>query len=117
MLQNASEIGWGYDKPGTPLKNISSPKRTWHFVGNNVHDFVWAADPDYEHIVRKQDGVILNVIYKKVDSLQKELANCCRCCRYCVALYGKTFWKISLSSNIPLYKVAMAVWNIRWPPY
>ncbi len=71
VLQNASEIGWGYDKPGTPLKNISSEKRAWHFVGNNVHDFVWAADPNYEHFVRKKDGVILNVVYKKVDSLQK----------------------------------------------
>jgi len=72
VLQNASEIGWGYDKPGTPLKNISSAKRTWHFIGNNVHDFVWAADPDYEHIVRKEDGVVLNVVYKKVDSLEKK---------------------------------------------
>ncbi|MEO8108395.1 MAG: M1 family metallopeptidase [Ginsengibacter sp.] len=71
VLQNASEIGWGYDKAGTPLKNISSEKRTWHFVGNNVHDFVWAADPNYEHLVRKEDGITLNVIYKKVDSLQK----------------------------------------------
>jgi hypothetical protein len=71
VLLNANEIGWGYDKPGTPLKNISSEKRTWHFVGKNVHDFVWAADPNYEHIVKKQDGVVLNVIYKKVDSLQK----------------------------------------------
>jgi hypothetical protein len=71
VLENASSIGWGYDKPGTPLKDISSAKRTWHFVGKNVHDFVWAADPDYEHLVRKQDGVILNVVYKKVDSLQK----------------------------------------------
>ena len=71
VLVNANEIGWGYDKPGTPLKNISSAKRTWHFIGKNVHDFVWAADPDYEHIVRKQNGVVLNVIYKKVDSLQK----------------------------------------------
>jgi len=71
VLQNASDIGWGYDKPGTPLKDISSAKRTWHFIGNNVHDFVWAADPNYEHIVRKQDGVTLNVVYKKVDSLEK----------------------------------------------
>jgi len=72
VLQNAASIGWGYDKPGTPLKDISSAKRTWHFIGNNVHDFVWAADPNYEHIVRKQDGVILNVVYKKVDSLEKK---------------------------------------------
>ena len=65
VLMNASEIGWGYDKPGTPLKNISAKKRTWHFVGKNVHDFVWAADPDYEHIAKKRDGVDLHVIYKK----------------------------------------------------
>ncbi len=71
VLQNASEIGWGYDKPGTDLKRISSAKRTWHFVGNNVHDFVWAADPNYEHIVRKQGGATLNIVYKKVDSLEK----------------------------------------------
>jgi len=72
VLQNASEIGWGYDKPGTALKNISSTKRTWHFIGNNVHDFVWAADPGYEHLVRKQDGVVLNVVYKRSDSMQKK---------------------------------------------
>ncbi|MGZ4048333.1 MAG: M1 family metallopeptidase [Bacteroidia bacterium] len=72
ILQNAASIGWGYDKPGTLLKDISSAKRTWHFIGNNVHDFVWAADPNYEHIVKKQDGVILNVVYKKVDSLEKK---------------------------------------------
>lgn len=72
VLQNASDIGWGYDKPGTSLKNISAEKRSWHFVGKNVHDFVWAADPDYEHLVRTKDGVVLNVVYKKVDSLQKK---------------------------------------------
>jgi len=71
VLKNANEIGWGYDKQGTELKNISSSKRTWHFVGNNVHDFVWAADPTYEHIVKEVDGVTINVIYKKVDSLEK----------------------------------------------
>src|SRR5690348_18023770 len=52
--------------------DISTEKRTWHFIANNVHDFVWAADPNYEHLVRKQDGVTLNVIYKKVDSLESK---------------------------------------------
>jgi hypothetical protein len=71
ILENANEIGWGYDKSGTPLKNIATSKRTWHFVGKNVHDFVWAADPNYEHIIKQADGVTINVIYKKVDSLEK----------------------------------------------
>lgn len=71
VLKNAADVGWGYDRPGTELKNISSSTRTWHFIGENVHDFVWAADPDYEHLVRKVDGVTIHVIYKKVESLEK----------------------------------------------
>jgi len=65
VLLNANEIGWGYDAPGTELKPTTANKRSWHFVGNNVHDFVWAADPEYKHLVRKMpgDGPILNVIY------------------------------------------------------
>ncbi len=71
VIQNAADIGWGYDKPGTDLKNSSQPKRIWHFVGENVHDFVWAADTEYGHLVRKVGNITLNVVYKKVDSLQK----------------------------------------------
>ena len=66
ILVNAKEIGWGYDTAGTELKPIAKPKRTWHFTASNVHDFVWAADPEYKHLVRKipNGGVTLNVIYK-----------------------------------------------------
>ena len=65
VLMNAAEIGWGYDAPGTELKPTSKPKRIWHFMANNVHDFMWAADPDYKHLVRKMPngGPTLNVIY------------------------------------------------------
>ena len=65
VLQNANEIGWGYDKPGTELKSITTPKRTWRFVGKNIHDFVWAADPDYKHLSRQMPngGPTLHVIY------------------------------------------------------
>jgi aminopeptidase N len=76
VLVNANEIGWGYDKPGSELKNISSAKRSWHFSGNNVHDFVWAADPDYVHIVRKtNNGPVLHVIYNfKADNIGNDNA-------------------------------------------
>jgi hypothetical protein len=65
LLVNANEIGWGYDKAGTELKNISTPKRSWHFVGKNIHDFVWAADPEYIHITRQMPngGPALHVLY------------------------------------------------------
>lgn len=73
VLTNAAEVGWGYDKPGTPLKPVATAKRTWHFVGNNVHDFVWAADPDYIHLVRKMPngGPTLNVIYNYKENDKK----------------------------------------------
>ena len=66
VLVNANEIGWGYDAPGSSLKPSTRKKRSWHFIGNNVHDFMWAADTAYRHLVRKMPGdvPILHVIYK-----------------------------------------------------
>ncbi len=65
VLVNANEIGWSYDKAGTDLKPIATAKRTWRFVGKNIHDFVWAADPDYVHLVRQMPngGPTLHVLY------------------------------------------------------
>jgi Peptidase family M1 domain len=65
VLQNAEEIGWGYDVANSPeLKVTNKYKRKWRFVASNVHDFVWAADPDYKHIVKKTtSGLTINVIY------------------------------------------------------
>lgn len=65
-LQNAAVIGWGYDKEGSPLKPISGTLRSWKFSGKNIHDFVWAADPDYKHIIRTtSNGPLLHFIYKE----------------------------------------------------
>jgi len=72
LLMNAADIGWGYDVANTPdLKPITAAKRTWHFVGNNVHDFVWAADPDYKHLTRKMpnNGPVINVLYKNTEEV------------------------------------------------
>ncbi len=67
VLVNASEIGWGYDKPETELKPCLTSKRSWHFKGENIHDFVWAADPDYKHLTKKvANGPMLHVIYNDV---------------------------------------------------
>jgi hypothetical protein len=60
VLLNANEIGWGYDKEGTDLKKITTAKRSWHFVGKNIHDFVWAADPDYVHFSRNTKAGFTN---------------------------------------------------------
>ena len=80
-LQNATAIGFGYDKPGTALKPISVATRTWHFKGKDIHDFVWAADADYSHIVRQtENGPTLHFFYKsgsRNDELWAKTADSC----------------------------------------
>ena len=62
-LQNANEIGHGYTEKN-PKEN-ESKKNTWKFYAPNVHDFAWAADPDYVHDIKKSEsGVDLHFFYK-----------------------------------------------------
>ncbi|WP_190810368.1 M1 family metallopeptidase [Flagellimonas sp. S3867] len=63
-LQNPQEIGHGYEAPGTTVKT-KGKTLTWHFKAPNVHDFMWAADPEYIHdVVEMEDGPTLHFLYK-----------------------------------------------------
>tara|TARA_B110000090_G_scaffold23994_1_gene23687 strand:- start:3362 stop:4747 length:1386 start_codon:yes stop_codon:yes gene_type:complete len=65
-LQNPQEIGHGYEDASKTLNVPSTDKLTWHFKAPKVHDFVWAADPEYKHDVLKMDnGIDLHFLYKK----------------------------------------------------
>lgn len=60
-LQNAKQIGHGYG----PEPKIKPSDLTWRFKAQDVHDFVWAADPDYLHDVYQcKNGVILHTFYQ-----------------------------------------------------
>ena len=62
-LQNANEIGHGYSEKIAKERDEST--NTWKFYAPNVHDFAWAADPDYIHdIKRTESGVDLHFFYK-----------------------------------------------------
>jgi len=63
-LQNPNEIGHGYsDEKVKHKKKVK--KLTWHFKAPNVHDFTWAADPDYIHDkIQGENGVTLHFLYK-----------------------------------------------------
>lgn len=70
-LQNAQQIGYGYETKGSKVTRPAGDKLTWHFFAPNVHDFVWAADPGYKHLVRKIDnGPTINVLYKTGNEAQ-----------------------------------------------
>ncbi len=67
VLQNANTIGYGYEDAGVKVPSAKENTLTWNFKGENIHDFVWAADPTYKHISKKVGGVMLNVFYKPTD--------------------------------------------------
>jgi hypothetical protein len=65
-LQNANQVGFGYEKPGTKVPVPAGDKLTWRFIAPNVHDFMWAADPEYIHKSRVvRDSLTLHLFYKK----------------------------------------------------
>ncbi|MFS4469024.1 M1 family metallopeptidase [Maribacter sp. 2210JD10-5] len=64
-LQNPNEIGHGYEDEGTKIKKQRGKTLTWHFKAPMVHDFMWAADPEYLHDkVQVENGPMLHFLYK-----------------------------------------------------
>ncbi|HEY1167169.1 MAG TPA: M1 family metallopeptidase [Chitinophaga sp.] len=62
-LQNPNQIGYGYEAPGTAVNRPAGNTLTWHFKAPNVHDFMWAADPDYKHITQQVDSFTAHFFY------------------------------------------------------
>jgi Peptidase family M1 domain len=63
-LINANEIGKGYANTNT-VKQNNLPNNIWNFKGENIHDFVWAADTGYVHLSKKiREGLTLHTFYK-----------------------------------------------------
>ncbi len=74
-LQNPQEIGHGYQKEGTKVKT-KGDKLTWHFVAPQVHDFTWAADPEYIHDkLIAEDGTVLHFFYKDNKEIKENWKN------------------------------------------
>lgn len=91
-VQNPNEIGFGYQQTGTAPVPINGPTRTWKFIAENVHDFVWAADPTYTMIKEQiPGGPLLYIVYKKVDSLEQDWQNLAQTMVKVYPFIAKTF--------------------------
>ena len=67
-LQNSNEIGYGYETETIEKKKKKGKKLNWHFKAENVHDFVWTADPDYVHNqTQVPNGPTLHFFYQEND--------------------------------------------------
>jgi len=71
-LKNAKRVGKGYLPEGKKLRRPDGDKLTWHFTGENVHDFAWAADKEYAHLTRQvKDGPMLHFFFKDTPDLRR----------------------------------------------
>ncbi|WP_378186083.1 M1 family metallopeptidase [Aquimarina sp. W85] len=75
-LQNAEAIGYGYQTDTT--KKVSSKGKTlsWHFKAPKVHDFAWAADPEFIHDkIQVPNGPVLHFLYKNKKEIKENWTN------------------------------------------
>lgn len=91
-LLNANEMGFGYEAAGTKVNPVLTTTKTWKWQANNVHDFMWAADPNYKMITRTvPNGPIIRVVYKAVDSLENRWQKMADTCALAYPIIAKTF--------------------------
>ncbi len=65
VLQNANEVK-GYQRKAKV--KTQGNKATWHYKAENIHDFVWAADPKFVvDSTMNKNGVTLYTVYIPVD--------------------------------------------------
>lgn len=76
VLQNPNEIGHGYEDEGVNVPSSNGNTHTWHFKAEKVHDFAWAADPEYIHEKRTaSDGTVLHFLYKDNPEIKENWKN------------------------------------------
>ncbi|MFK8288215.1 M1 family metallopeptidase [Capnocytophaga canimorsus] len=73
-LQNANEIGFGYQDEGVKVTVQKGKTKTWHFLAPKVHDFTWAADPHFKHDkIKLADDKTFHFLYKSHESNWKKM--------------------------------------------
>src|SRR5690554_3567202 len=75
-LQNSVSVGHGYTLPGQKPMPPVDGKYKWHFLAPNVHDFAWAADPEYIHDTYPgPNGMTLHFFYKNNPEIAENWKN------------------------------------------
>ncbi|MCH7400963.1 M1 family metallopeptidase [Belliella kenyensis] len=93
-LQNANEIGKGYEDEGVKVPSTRGKNLTWHFKAPSVHDFMWAADPNYTHEkVQMENGPMVHLLYVKNEKTEENWGKLMQytidAIEYCSENFGK----------------------------
>jgi len=74
-LLNKTYLEKGYTdpdpQPEATGRNNKQVKKSWHFTASNVHDFAWAADDDFYHVVKTSDGIDFHFFYHNTGNYPK----------------------------------------------
>ena len=94
VLQNPNEMGCGYEDKGVKTPLTKAKTKTWHFVAERVHDFTWAADPQFTHDKHTlTDGKTIHFFYKKYPENWKRIQpDMLKVFNYFNTLIGKYPW-------------------------
>ena len=71
-------------------------KLTWRFVAPNVHDFVWAADPEFIHKSRKVNDSVTFICYTNQLMYSAQWEKVLTDAERAFAFHRKNFWCLSL---------------------
>lgn len=69
ILENPEEVGFGYETEGMTVNRPAREKLTWNFTASNVHDVMWAADPDYVQKTAQVPGGPLLRFFHQADTV------------------------------------------------
>ena len=94
VLQNPNEMGCGYEDKGVKIPQTKAKTKTWHFIAERVHDFTWAADPQFTHDKHTlTDGKTIHFFYKKYPENWKRIQpDMLKVFDYFNTLIGKYSW-------------------------
>lgn len=91
-LQNANQIGYGYAKADAKVPKPTGSKLTWKFHAPSVHDFMWAADPEYVHkTLNVKDSLTLHLLYKPTNASAGEWEEILKLAERALPFMEKTF--------------------------
>lgn len=115
LVQNPKKMGHGYSDKNTKKRGLFGKKKlTWEFVAENVHDFVWAADPDYTHLVKTTDaGTELHYFFQDNEATHENWNRLHDAMNVAEGFMNERYGSIHIPLTL-LFKAEMVVWNIRW---
>lgn len=65
VLKNGNAVGFGYEDEGAKPPPNYGFVNVWKFEADNVHDFAWAADPEYTHDkIKVRKNLTLHFFYQ-----------------------------------------------------